>query len=160
MKINEILLEQVTWDLLNNTDLSVRDKLSLLESYLSNHTLFEDIDNTTIEYINSIKSHTITSPIINKWYIGVALMVLSDTRISVLHNGTKVKYIKDFVDNDKTEIYQFELEDSNTTNWPNNVISKLSYTTIFLFDDINAYNQFKSLIALKFHTSLTDISPL
>lgn len=158
MRVNEFLTEQITWESFDQTNLSVRDKLTLLENHASNRTLSEDIDSSTIEYINAIKATTIIKPVINNWYIGVALMILSDTRLSVLHNGTRVKYIKEFIDNDNTEIYQFELENGNTTNWPNNVISKLSYTTIFLFDTVNAYNQFKSLMALKFRIALADIT--
>jgi len=136
--------------------LSLVDWYILHEHKLENTTLFESLDQTAIDYLDSLEHYS--SPVkIGNFYVPVFLMLYSAPQNNVTYFGeTELCKMISITTKNKIEIYNFVSNHGKESSWPHTRLSNITYSKLYLFDDVSKYNDFRSAIALKFNTSIPE----
>ena len=128
--------------------LSLVDWYILHEQKLSNTTLLESLDQNAIGFLDGLSTYSVEPKQLGQ-YIPVFLMLLSDDNISYYGETSLCKFLGFRLDG-KLLIYRFVGFDGQGIEWPQSNLSERSYSRLYLFDNEDNYDSFRSNIALRF----------
>ena len=140
------LNEGFTWTDYNG--IGMNERLMIAETYFTtNRNLFESNDPKNNDYFLSLIS--MSSPlVINKRYIVSVLALISDKVMQLQYPDVVTLLGKS--DNKYTVL----LSNGATTEFPNKHLSEKMSAATFFFDNVNAYEKFRSVLSLKYDFSL------
>ena len=140
------LNEGFTWTDYNG--IGMNERLMIAETYFTtNRNLFESNDPKNNDYFLSLIS--MSSPlVINKRYIVSVLALISDKVMQLQYPDVVTLLGKS--DNK----YSVLLSNGATTEFPNKHLSEKMSAATFFFDNVNAYEKFRSVLSLKYDFSL------
>lgn len=128
-------------------ELTMEDKMSIVESYYANGALLES-DEHIIEYFRGL-SRLAATPEKNKKYIVTPLLLIQNS-VRLLNTSL---IVATFVGEQGSA--RFFITDNGTEiSFPNNKSSRQGTYYAFMFDNTKAYNDFRSELALKFNVEL------
>ena len=128
--------------------IGMNERLMIAETYFTkNRNLFESNDPKNSDYFLSLTS--MSSPLRkNKKYIGSVLAMVSDTVMQI--SDTEIVTLLGKTGNK----YSVLLSNGFETEFPNRHLSDKMSAATFFFDNINAYEKFRSILSLKYDFSL------
>ena len=139
------------FDLCNYHGIELTEKLAIAEAYFTkNSNLFKSNEPTQSDYFLSLTS--MSSPLKkNKKYIAVTLGLV-DNKIITLSRPDVITLLS------KTKnSYKVKLSNGTVTEFPAKHLTEKMTATAFFFSNTPAYDKFKSVLALKFDTSLPNV---
>lgn len=134
------------WNKLSHLD-NIIDKMSLIESKLTESTLFETNDVEMIEYFKNLPSD---SPLVGEKY-NTVILYLVHNRLS----QSKSEMVT-LMEIGKTGNIVL-LPNNTKTTYPNDYGSDIMLTQTFYFNSQKTYGQFVTLITLKFGLKLDQV---
>jgi hypothetical protein len=137
--------------------LSPLDWIILTECERSNTTLLESLDPNSIEYLQGL-THYSAVPIIGKKYIPLMLMLMSEptNRLSFQGGSSLVTLLK-IRQVGKLTIYDFINGLGLKQSYPENRLSELSFSQLYVFETAEQFNMFSSALASKFNVDLPKV---
>jgi hypothetical protein len=131
----------------NTQGLSCSDWLTLLEHFETKNSLFEDLDQSDIKYLDGLNTYSVNG-IVGKQYIPIFLMLFPGKvtcyGINHLATLTKIKHTDELTE------YSFIDKDGQVSTWPSSRLTKFSYSKLYLFDNEQNFEEFRTAIAIKF----------
>jgi len=127
-----------------NQHVDMSDYLAFLECQQAQKTLFESIDKSNIEYLDSLRNLSAKAKV-GRMYVPV-LTMLTEKNLRILGNTTPMELIK-ILPNDQ---YLFKDSTGVTRTYPDKRLSDISYTKLFLFNTAATYSKFCTAINIKF----------
>jgi GNAT superfamily N-acetyltransferase len=152
MRAKEFLIDQI----INDSQVVLEDingninychYIELMDSELSESSLFEQLSSDDVDYIKSLKSYS-AIPKIGEYYAPVmAFLLPSDLKFF----GDKQPLQLTRIRNDSgVEVYDFVDDSGKVKTYPDTRLTEKSYAELFLFNDAQVYLKFKLAITLKF----------
>lgn len=130
-----------------NGNVNYCDYIELIDSELSESSLFEQLSSNDIDYIKSLKPYS-AIPKIGEYYAPVMAFLLPD---NLKFFGAKQPLqLKQIRNNSGVEVYDFVDNTGKVSTYPDTRLTEKSYAELFLFDNAQAYLTFKLAITLKF----------
>lgn len=128
--------------------LGMNERLMIAETYFTtNRNLFESNDSKNSDYFLSLTSMS-SLLVTNKKYIVSVLALISD-------NVMQLQYPEVVTLLGQTHNkYRVQLSNGSETEFPNKHLSDKMTAETFFFDNVNAYEQFRSIVSLKYDFSL------
>jgi len=128
----------------------VDQRMAIAEAYYaSNGNLLESNDSDRSEYFLSLTSMS-SPPAKNKPFI-LVLLGMVNNKVVQLQYPEIVKIISK-----NNGVYTVERSDGTTSKFPDQSIADKMVAATFLFDNTTAYNKFRSILSLKFDTTLAN----
>lgn len=117
--------------------------MDLVEAELVGIPINESIDKNSIEILEKCKKLTASNPTIGNDYSYVFLIFDANSNLHILENNENAT-----LENISNNQYTF----SDGKTYPDERWSKLSYSSLYIFDDSNKFEKFKTIIRLKFNS--------
>jgi hypothetical protein len=128
--------------------LGMNERLMIAETYFTtNRNLFESNDSKNSDYFLSLTSMS-SLLVTNKKYIVSVLALISD-KVMQLQYPEVVTLL-----GQTHNKYRVLLSNGSETEFPNKHLSDKMTAETFFFDNVNAYEQFRSIVSLKYDFSL------
>lgn len=147
-KVTEQENTTIQWNELGE-EISVEDKMSIIELHYTKGNLLESNSEGTGNYFQSLFTQS-DNPKENNKYIVVALALINDKIVSL----NKPAYMN-FISKTPNGVI-FELDNKQIT-YPPTAIKDNSIWHTFTFNNVDKYDQFRSMLYLKFDTALPEI---
>jgi len=130
-------------------ELSMKDKISIFETYHSDGALLES-DTHNTDYFTGLQRYSgiLTK---NKKYIVTPLMLIQNRVISLNTELLKLTFV-----GKHGSQFVFSKDDGTNVEFPNNQVGQQGLIHTFTFDNISSYNKFRSELSLKFNVNLPD----
>jgi hypothetical protein len=145
----ESVKESLSWSLLD-PGLSIADKMTIFEDYHTNGNLTESTQQDNKDYFVSLVKLA-DNPAKNQKYI-VVPMALIRNRVMTLDQPQVLTFV-----GRNTNGLEFE-SDSGSVTYPSKTIRELAVYNTFTFGTVDAYDKFRTALALKFDTELPTMS--
>jgi hypothetical protein len=128
----------------------VDQRLAVAEAYYASHgNLLESNEPDRCKYFLSLTSLSST-PAKNKPFI-LVLLGMVNNKVVQLQYPEVVKIISE-----NNGVYTIERSDGSTGKFPDQKTADKMVAATFLFDNTESYNKFRSILLLKFDTTLAD----
>jgi len=140
--------KELQWSALGE-DLSVDDRMSIIEEYYTTGNLTESTDEDKKDYFKSLSSMSDT-PIPKQKYI-VASLALVGNKIMNMGVHANLEFVKE-----TNQVMVFNTPDGKKS-FPSYTMRDMSIFNTFTFSTADAYNKFRSALSLKFDTLLPNV---
>ena len=128
--------------------LGMDERMTVVETYFTtNHNLFESNDPNNSDYFLSLSA--MSSPLVaNKKYISSVLAMIGDKVMQLQYPEVVTLLGK------SNNVYKVLLSDGTSTEFPRKHITTKMVASAFFFDNVAAYEKFRSILTLKYDFSL------
>jgi len=147
MRTYEFITERSRIRATNTEGLSCSDWITLVENAEFKNKLFEGLDQSGVDYLNSLVSYAVIGTVGQK-YVPIFVLLLPD-RITC-YGIDHLAELKETRLSGELEEYTFEDNKGEIYTWPSTRLTKLSYSKLYLFDDEQRFESFRTAIAIKF----------
>ena len=130
---------------------SYEDSLEIFETYYTK-TVNLNETNDTVKTKFFLNLENISTPVPGKQYIACLLSLVNNKLLK-----TTDIIVGTFVKEEDSMYYIEDRESHHILKYPRERIGNMIMKTFF-FEDVNSYNKFRTIVALKFDTSLPDMN--
>ena len=123
--------------------------LDLLEAEYTGTKLVEELEQHTVQFLKNLKKLSVNSPQIGNVYSYIFLIFTSNDKLHVLGNQKSVELVK--INNGA-----YTFADGKT--YPDQRISTISASFLYVFDNTQNLNKVFNLLNLKFDTQIESLT--